>query len=136
MKQVRELERRFGIGPEVFDRLGFEQAQAAVFAGTREAMRFNRVKPLRRGIRLCRLFPRTVKPTTAAMQILGRSATRNRIAVSEEQARRLVNGGEVLVQAEVDDGFVIIFWGEFVVGVGRYRRPRLSSCIPRYRPVD
>jgi len=136
VRQLRELEQRFGFGPDVFSRLGLEQAQSALFVATKEVIRFDRVRTLRKGMRLCRQFPRTVKPTTSAMQILGHKATRNCVTVSEEQARRLVNGDAVQIQAEVEDGFVIVLWGGFVVGVGQYRRPRLSSCIPRYRPVD
>ncbi|MEO0077617.1 MAG: hypothetical protein ABIK86_01265 [candidate division WOR-3 bacterium] len=136
MRQVSELAQRFGIDPTVLDSLGFEHGQGAVFVGTRKVMAFRTVRPLRRGLRLCRIFPRTVKPTTAAMQILGRRAKRNCISVSEEQARQLINGSELEIEADVEDGFVIVRWQEFVIGVGQYRRPRLISCIPRYRPVD
>lgn len=136
MRQARELEERFGLDPDVLGRMSLQQAQSAVFVGTREAMGFCRMNTLRRGIRLCRLFPKTLKPTTAAMQVFGRWATRNCISVNKEQARRIINGDDLEIEAELEDGFVLIFWQEFVVGVGQYRRPRLSSCIPRYRPVD
>jgi len=45
-------------------------------------------------------------------------------------------GGELRVEAEADNGFVLLRWHEFVIGVGLYRKPVLKSQIPRFRSVE
>lgn len=136
MRWVELIERRFGLPAGWRDGLELHQEQGTVFVATPEVMRFDLVKPLRRGLRLCRIFPRSIKPTTWAMQVLGRGGMRNRVDVDEQQARELINGGEIELVADVEDGFVLVFYQGFVVGVGLYKKPRLKSQIPRFRPVD
>ncbi len=136
MSPVEFLRNRFGLPEEWLQGLETVTEQATVFIGTPEVIRFNAVKPLRRGLRLCRIFPHSVKPTTFAMQLLGRKATANQIEVDEQQAKQLINGGTVETAADVENGFVLISWRSFIIGVGIYKRPVLKSCIPRFRPVD
>ncbi|MEO0080036.1 MAG: hypothetical protein ABIK44_05110 [candidate division WOR-3 bacterium] len=133
---LRVLESRFGIPAEVFEQFATRAEQETVFIGTREALQFDEVRPLRRGIRLLRIFPRSIKPTTWAMQLFGRYARRNLIDVTAEQAAELINGSQIRIDADVEDGFVLIRWQRYVVGVGLYHRPVLKSHIPRNRPVD
>jgi len=133
---VRELAERFGIPREVFDRLGVVEDQETVFVGTREVMEFDAVRPMRRGIRLARIYPYSVKPTTFGMQVLGGQATRNVVDLTDEQAKLLINGGSINTEVEASNGFVLLGWRGLVVGVGFYKRPVLKSQIPRYRPVE
>jgi len=136
MKHARELAERFGLPVELLRSLAFTEEQETIFAGTPAAMRFDAVRPMRRGIRLCRLFPHSVKPTTFAMQVLGTSAARNVVDVDDEQVKALINGGAVDVESTATAGFVLIRWRGFIAGVGLYRPPRLKSQIPRFRPVE
>ncbi len=135
-RRVRELSERFGIPREVFDRLAAVEDQETVFVGTPEVMGFDAVRPMRRGIRLARIYPHSLKPTTFAMQVLGQQTTRNVIGLSDEQAKLLINGGSLNIEVEAENGFVLIGWRGFVVGVGFYKRPVLKSQIPRFRPVE
>jgi NOL1/NOP2/fmu family ribosome biogenesis protein len=135
-RHVRELIERFGIPREAFDRLAAVEDQETVFVGTPEVMEFDAVRPMRRGIRLARMYPYSLKPTTFGMQVLGGQATRNVIDVSDEQAKLLINGGTLSADIEADNGFVLIRWRGFVAGVGFYKRPLLKSQIPRFRPVE
>ena len=135
-RRVRELSERFGIPREAFNRLAAVEDQETVFVGTPEVMDFDSVRPMRRGIRLARVYPYSLKPTTSGMQVLGGQATRNVIDVSDEQAKLLINGGALNTDVEADNGFVLIRWRGFVVGVGFYKRPVLKSQIPRFRPVE
>jgi NOL1/NOP2/fmu family ribosome biogenesis protein len=81
------------------------------------------------------MYPHSLKPTTFGMQVLGRRATRNVIDVSDEQAKRLINGESLTIEADSENGFVLLRWQGFVAGVGFYKRPVLKSQIPRFRPV-
>jgi len=135
-RHVRELSERFGIPREVFDRLAEVEDQETVFVGTPEVMEFGAVRPMRRGIRLARMYPYSLKPTTFGMQVLGGEATRNVVDVNDEQAKQLINGGSLNIEVEATNGFVLIRWRRFVAGVGFYKRPVLKSQIPRFRPVE
>jgi NOL1/NOP2/fmu family ribosome biogenesis protein len=133
---VRELSERFGIPIERFEKLAAIEDQETVFVGTPEAMRFDAVRPMRRGIRFARIYPYSLKPTTFGMQVLGREATRNVVDLGDEQAKLLINGGSLNIEVDADDGFVLLRWRGCVVGVGFYKRPVLKSQIPRFRPVE
>lgn len=138
LSQVRDICQRFGIPESVFEGLVDIQVQDTVFVATKDVMSFDLVRPMRRGLRFCRMFPRSTKPATFAMQVLGRSATRNCIEVGEQTARQLVNGSQAEVEAgpDVENGFVLIRCRGFVLGTGMYKRPHLKSQIPKYRPVE
>jgi NOL1/NOP2/fmu family ribosome biogenesis protein len=136
MRRVDELVRRFGIPDKVFSGLEVMEEQETVFVGTPDVMEFDAVRPMRRGLRMCRVFPHSVKPTTWAMQVLAKDATRNCIDLTKEQASAIINGGELDIESGASDGFVLLRWNGFVVGIGLYKRPRLKSQVPRYRPVD
>ncbi len=136
MEQIDFLRLRFGLPANWLEGLKLIKEQETIFAGTSEVMQFDRLKPLRRGIRLCRLFPHSVKPTTFAMQILGKSAQKNLIEVNDEQAKGLINGSAIEIDARVENGFVLIVWQGFVLGVGLYKKPVLKSHIPKVRPVE
>jgi NOL1/NOP2/fmu family ribosome biogenesis protein len=135
-RRVRELGERFGIPAGVFDKLAAIEDQETVFVGTPEVMSFDAVRPMRRGIRLARIYPYSLKPTTFGMQVLGEQATRNVIELEDEQAKLLINGGSTSLDADADNGFVLLRWRGFVVGVGFYKRPVLKSQIPRFRSVE
>jgi NOL1/NOP2/fmu family ribosome biogenesis protein len=135
-RRVREVRERFGIPREAFGGLAVIEDQETVFVGTPEVMEFDAVRPMRRGIRLARMYPYSLKPTTFGMQVLGRQATRNVVELSDEQVRRLIYGESLNVEAGVENGFVLLKWQGFVAGVGFYKRPVLKSQIPRFRPVE
>ncbi len=135
-RRLREMSERFGIPAEEFERLSAIEEQETVFVGTPEVMKFDSVRPMRRGIRLARIYPYSVKPTTFGMQVLGGRATRNVVELTGEQAKLLINGGSMSAEFQVDNGFVLLKWQGFVIGVGFYKRPVLKSQIPRFRPVE
>lgn len=136
--RVRGLLERFGIPADALAGLRTVEGQGAFFIATSQVMLFDAVRPLRRGIRFCRVFPHSVKPTTHAMQVLGRLATRNVIDLDREDIVRLIGGQQVEVDAAsgVEDGYVLVRVEGFTAGVCLYRRPVLKTQLPRYRPVD
>jgi NOL1/NOP2/fmu family ribosome biogenesis protein len=135
-RRVREIWERFGLPATALEGLRAVEEQETVFVGTPEVMRFDDVRPMRRGIRLARIFPYSLKPTTFAMQVLGAAATRNVVELDTETVKRLINGEDLKLELEAENGFVLIKWQGFVVGVGHYKRPVLKTQIPRYRPVE
>jgi NOL1/NOP2/fmu family ribosome biogenesis protein len=135
-KRAREVFERFGIPMDAIAGLRALEEQETIFVGTREVMEFDAVRPMRRGIRLARIYPYSMKPTTFGMQVLGMQATRNVIELSDEQTKGLINGESLNIEADALNGFVLLKWQGFVVGVGFYKRPVLKSQIPRFRPIE
>jgi len=94
-KVLDELIRRFGFPDDLFRDWETVDHDTDVFITTPEVASFTRVKPVRKGIRLARTFPHGVKPTTNAVQLLGRHATRNVIELDAAQAQAFIQGETV-----------------------------------------
>lgn len=101
------------------------------------------------GLRMISLKDRPWKPTTCALQIFGKSATKNVIHLNEEQARKFLAGETSGLEAECETeymperkseckpecepGYVIVFYRGDVLGCGLYSRGKLSSQLPKER---
>lgn len=132
-KVFQELTRRFGFPEGLFDGWELVEHEDDVFITTREAYEFDRLKIVRKGIRLARVFAHGIKPTTNAMQVFGRYATRNVVDLDSQQARRFVQGEELRLEAAVEPGFVVVRHDGFAVGVGLYKQGMLKSQVPHSR---
>jgi NOL1/NOP2/fmu family ribosome biogenesis protein len=128
-----ELTRRFGFPERLFRDWALVDHEDDVFITTPEVEEFSRVRPVRKGIRLVRVFRHGIKPTTNAMQIFGRYATRNVIELTGEQASKFVQGEDLEIAADVNEDFVIVQHEGFTLGVGLYRHGILKSQVPLSR---
>ena len=128
-----ELQKRFGFPDDLFRNWALVDHEDDVFITTPEVEEFSLVKPVRKGIRFARVFRHGIKPTTNAMQVFGRHATRNTIALNQAQALLFVRGEEMAITASVEDDFVIVQHEGFTLGVGLYRHGVLKSQVPRSR---
>jgi NOL1/NOP2/fmu family ribosome biogenesis protein len=127
------LTRRFGFPEQMFDRWAAVEHVDDVFIASPEAQEFDRLKVVRKGIRLARVFAHGIKPTTNAMQVFGRYATRNVLDLDSQQAHRFVQGEELQLEAAVESGFVVVRHDGFAVGVGLYKPGVLKSQVPHSR---
>lgn len=72
------------------------------------------------------------KPTTRLIQCLGRRATRSVRNLTEEELRILMNKGSIdEPNWEIEDGYVILQFGAYVLGLGLLVRGKILSQIPR-----
>jgi NOL1/NOP2/fmu family ribosome biogenesis protein len=137
-KLIEEFRKRFGLPVNVFRAWALVEHNEDVFITTPEAASFDAIRPVRKGIRLARIFPHGFKPTTNAIQIFGRYATKNILDLSPDQARQFING-EILElpfsesSTTVTDGFVIIRCDGFALGVGFFKNGVLKSQVPHSR---
>jgi NOL1/NOP2/fmu family ribosome biogenesis protein len=132
-KVFQELTRRFGFPEGLFDGWELVEHEDDVFITTQEAYGFDRLKIVRKGIRLARVFAHGIKPTTNAMQVFGRSATRNIIALDVQQAHAFIQGAALPVESQAEPGFVIVMLDGLPVGVGLFKQGVLKSQIPHSR---
>ncbi len=135
-KFLSTFEKRFGIAKNNFKRFSIFTYQNGVWMASREAGDFNRLRIQRRGIKIARVFPHTVKPTTNGMQLLGREVKKNRIELNKEEALRFCKGEKVKLRKRgVEKGFVVVFYKNFPLGVGLYKEGELKSQVPRARRI-
>lgn len=134
--EVAELwHARFGIPPEVFlPYRFFRKAQSVWIMSDAELPRLS-YEAL--GMRFMNLKDRPWKPTTSALQIFGKHATRNLVHLDDAMARLFLAGEsqatEEATEGEMEAGYVVVFYKGEVLGCGLYSRGRLASQLPKER---
>lgn len=91
------------------------------------------------GLRMISLKDRPWKPTTCALQIFGKYATKNVVHLDEEQAMTFLTGkSQALVNAceLCEQGYVVVFYRGEVLGCGLYSHGILASQLPKERRIS
>jgi NOL1/NOP2/fmu family ribosome biogenesis protein len=71
------------------------------------------------------------KPTTSALQVFGKYATRNFISLEEEEARSFLAGESQSQEGNVEPGYIVVFYKEEVLGCALYSKGILHSQLPK-----
>ena len=82
------------------------------------------------GLMLLRQVGQYLKPTSAALQLLGMHAGKNVITLTSQRLEDLVERGEIREDFAATPGYVIISLEDLPVGCGLYLPPRLLSRLP------
>jgi NOL1/NOP2/fmu family ribosome biogenesis protein len=85
------------------------------------------------GMRIMSCKDRPWKPTTSALQIFGRYATKNLIHLNQEEAMIFLEGSSQVFESECEIGYVVVFYRGDVLGCGLYSPGKLVSQIPKER---
>lgn len=83
------------------------------------------------GMRIMNLKDRPWKPTTSALQIFGRFASKNLVYLDDDQAGAFLAGESRQIESSSEPGYVVVFYRGDVLGCGLYSRGRLISQIPK-----
>lgn len=135
-KALSSLKKRFGIEKDSFKEFSLFNYQNDVWIASKEAGEFDRLRTIRRGIKIARIFTYTTKPTTNGMQIFGREVKKNKIELKEEDALRFCRGEKIKIEErKVEKGFVVVFYKNLPLGVGLYKEGELKSQVPRARRI-
>jgi NOL1/NOP2/fmu family ribosome biogenesis protein len=146
--EVEEMWRsRFGIEEDAFKGYKFYRKAQSIWVISEADLPKISYEAL--GLRMISLKDRPWKPTTCALQMFGKSATKNVIHLNEEQARRFLAGETSGLEAECEaeykpeyepeykpecePGYVIVFYRGDILGCGLYSRGKLSSQLPKER---
>ncbi len=84
------------------------------------------------GVPLLRWVKKRLKPTSAALQVLGIYATKNVVSLEPMQLEELVEKKEIKGEFPASPGYVIIYTETVVIGCGLYLPGRLVSQFPRH----
>jgi len=85
------------------------------------------------GMRIMNLKDRPWKPTTSALQVFGRHATRNLIHLDSANSRSFMEGKTLAIESDSESGYVVVFYRGEVLGCGLYSHGKLVSQIPKER---
>ncbi|HDM90758.1 MAG: hypothetical protein DRQ06_02715 [Candidatus Hydrothermota bacterium] len=137
-KALEYIEKRFGIGKEVFD--GYVIIDNGdIWITTPEAAQLKLKAWKRKGIRLARVFKKGIKMTTAAMQIFGRYAVRNVVQLPDvASVKDFLAGRDIAIHnlEGIEEGQVIVKYGSDILGSALYRNGKLKNQIPKGRRIE
>ena len=75
------------------------------------------------------------KPTTNALQIFGRYATKNIVELDEKEKDRYIRGYDLEKKLNLEEGYVIVKFKNDVLGCGLYREGKIKNQIPKARKI-
>ena len=129
---------RFGIPEEVFSGYQFFRKAKSIWAISDTALPRLSFESL--GMRIMNLKDQPWKPTTCALQVFGKHATRNLVHLEENQALHFLEGGTQEIEPDLKSdssyaemGYVVVFYRGEVLGCGLYSHGKLVSQIPKER---
>ncbi len=124
---------RFGIPEFAFSGYIFFQKAHSVWAANDAGL--PRLSYEAIGMRIMNLKDRPWKPTTSALQVFGKHATKNVIHLDLINARSFLEGKTSAIESDSEPGYVVVFYRGEVLGCGLYSRGKLVSQIPKERRV-
>jgi len=120
---------RFGIARNIFDSYSFYRQARNIWAfsnATLPKFSFEAV-----GLRMMNFKEKPWKPTTSALQVFGKYATRNFISLDEKEARCFLAGESQSQEGNVEPGYIVVFYKEEVLGCALYSKGILHSQLPK-----
>ncbi|OYT42902.1 MAG: hypothetical protein B6U88_02525 [Candidatus Aenigmarchaeota archaeon ex4484_56] len=75
------------------------------------------------------------KPTTNALQIFGRYATKNIVELNEKEKDMYIKGYDLEKKLNLEEGYVIIKFKNDILGCGLYRNGKIKNQIPKARKI-
>lgn len=128
-KIVMLWQERFGIPLRAFDGFTFYRRAQNVWAFSDADLPKLRYEAI--GLRMASFKEEPWKPTSCALQVFGRHATRNAVNLTLEQSRVFFAGKSQVLEAKVEPGYVVVFYNGDVLGCGLYSHGWLVSQLPR-----
>ncbi len=135
---LSHMEKKFGIPENVFKGYDFFSTRKKIYVCSKECARdefFTRSETA--GIAFVRP-DKELKPTTDAIQIFGKFASKNIVEISEQQLKKVLRGEEIELSELTPEARcnVIITYQGIDVGCGFYTQGRLRSLIPKVRRIS
>jgi NOL1/NOP2/fmu family ribosome biogenesis protein len=135
---LNKLVADFGINPEPFEDLELMKIGDELYIMSKEVAAFKHLGTYRRGIKLAQVFAHSSKFAVGAIQLFGKSATKNTIQLNYAESFMFAQGQEFAPREKLDEnseGFVIAKYKQFPIGIGNYKEGKLKSSIPRSQVV-
>ncbi len=118
--------KRFGISEDTFSGCSFYKKAQSIWVCSSAPLPGLSFETI--GMRMISLKDRPWKPTTAALRVFGKHATKNSVRLTLEQAKIFMAGESQMIEAdsEIDPGYVVATYKDVVLGCGLYSRGKCS----------
>ncbi len=137
-KEITDFwQEKFGVPPKEFsDYTFYMKGKSKVWIHTNKEPPDNyRYESI--GLPFLRVGGEHPKPTTDALQIFGEHASKNKVPLDQEQAKKFIQGETINQEFSVDSlGYVIATHQEKVLGCGLYFPGELRSQVPKGRRAN
>jgi NOL1/NOP2/fmu family ribosome biogenesis protein len=133
------LEERFGIGKDSFSGFSFHETPDKIYIMSADIPQndLNGLRIVQTGIVAGRIFDKggKFKPTTNFLQIFGKFAVKSIVQLSEKEKEDFVRGLDIENKTAegVENGYVIVKFGNDVLGCGIYSEGNIKNQIPKAR---
>ena len=87
------------------------------------------------GLYFCFKEERGLRLSIEGTQLIGKFAKKNVVELNEEQVQRWIRGFDLDVQERVENGYVILRFGEEIIGCGKYRNGKILNTVRKGRRV-
>lgn len=127
------MEERFGIPQSTWEGylLFCRRRSWWLLADSSHVQRACRLKVSAVGLKAFEKVGAFVKPTTRFIQVFGKTATKGKIEISEEQFESLKQGEATPVACRIENGYAIIAMGGNIIGLGLLINGVLHSQLRR-----
>lgn len=127
------LESRFGIPEDVFAGHSFYRKAQSIWVSSNSVLPELSYETI--GLRMISLKDRPWKPTTRALQIFGRYATKNTVCLTSSQMKIFMAGESQAIHpdSQLDPGYVVVMYNGNALGCGLYSRGLYSHGIDSNR---
>ncbi|HPS92658.1 MAG TPA: hypothetical protein PKV33_10905 [Methanothrix sp.] len=88
------------------------------------------------GMRIMNCKDRPWKPTTSALQVFGRFASKNTMDLTSDEAKIFLEGGTQSIESGCEAGYVVVFYRGDILGCGLYSHGKLVSQMPKERRLE
>ena len=124
------LEGRFGLSGNLFAAFSwYAGSKGRVFLGPAAP----HVTSLSAGLGIARLSPTgAVKPSTTILQLFGQHITKNKVALSKEQAVLYLSGESFPIETP-EEGYVLVIYNNIPLGCALLKAGRLKNMLPKAR---
>jgi NOL1/NOP2/fmu family ribosome biogenesis protein len=136
---LKYLRDRFGIPKKIFSDYSFIIKGEKIWIVARDVLEkdLEGLKIESIGLLFGRYFERQkrFKPTTNALQIFGKYATKNVVELNEKEKNQYIRGYDLEKELNLEEGYVIIKFKNDMLGCGLYREGKIKNQIPKARKI-
>lgn len=127
------LEDRFGISPTAFDPYLFFTKRKGwwLLKDNSHLCGVSKLKVSQVGMRAFRQVGQYVKPTTRFVQLFGKLATKAVVPLDIESLLGIAKGEPIMVDLKVENGYVILSYEGYPLGVGLYVDGGVMGRLPK-----
>lgn len=133
------LEERFGLEKSAFSEFSFHETPDKIYIMSADIPQndLNGLRIVQTGIVAGRIFDKggKFKPTTNFLQIFGKFAAKSIVQLNEKEKEDFVRGLDIenKIAEGVDNGYVIVKFGDDVLGCGIFSQGSIKNQIPKAR---